>query len=353
MARKSRHRSKPRSDADIPAAPPPLHRPPRTDLEVHVRDLDEQILPALTHVTDGLFERIEQASSLDAIGLLLTKAHLLLAMRSTHRSIRILVSAQPEALDLSVDALPLTRVQLERSFLALLIEDNPDRWYKRYRKNAWKAFAAKFFRDRAALGHFEQFKDHFGPSGEGFTALREFAREMYVWEDELQTLRAEILGEPLEDPRWNKRYIADMPTPGKAVRLIEAEDRATLARLLYPYYHSLSHFSHGGLVGAMQAAILRPDRRVQVSEQFDRESFWNSSVLEMTLPLSYVALLLVATLFARDALATGDDQAEQTRQTLLNTWKPYHANGSALGVAVWDHWAAGVLGEDATDDQTP
>jgi hypothetical protein len=324
--------------SDFPAVPPALERPPRTDLEAHVQQLDKLLFPAIDAVADALYETLEEEHSLDTLQLLMTKRQLLLAMRGTHRSIRKLLTAGDDhELELSVDALPLTRVQLERCFLCLLIQDQPDRWHKRYCKNAWKAFAEKFFRDRAALGHFEQFEDYFGPNGSGISALRAFARQMYVWEDELQTFRAELLGEEL-DERWKKRFIADMPTPGKAVGLLEEDAHRKLAKVLYPYYDTLSHFSHGGLVGAMEAAILRPGNTVQMSDEFDRRQFWTSSILEMTLPISYVSLLVVATLFA-SSLA----DRESVCRLLQAAWKPYHSDGSALGVGVWDTWARNAL----------
>ncbi len=333
-----RSRGRPRQKRpEFPSAPPALARPPQTDLAVHVRDLDKKMFPAVDAVADRLTGAIEASTSIDEINLLMTKAHLLLAMKSTHRSIRRLVSAKQDEPDLTVDAMPLTRVQLERCFLCLLLEDHPDRWHKRYRKNAWKAFAEKFLRDRCALGHFEQFQEYFGPSGKGISALRSFAREMYVWEDELQTLRCEILGEKM-DPRWKKRHIADMPNPGKTIGLLEDETRKKLACLIYPYYDSLSHFSHGGLVGAMEAAILRPDQPPPGDEPIDQEAFWSSSVLEMTLPFSYVGVLFAATLMYASL-----GEQEPAREALEAAWRPYHSDGSALGVAIWDLWAGGVL----------
>jgi hypothetical protein len=331
----------------FPVIPPALERPPRTDLEAHVQQLDQLLFPAIDAVAAAIYDALEEEHSLETLQLLMTKRQLLLAMRGTHRSIRKLLTAgDDDELELSVDALPLTRVQLERCFLCLLIEDQPERWHKRYCKNAWKAFAEKFFRDRAALGHFEQFQDYFGSSGTGIGALRAFARQMYVWEDELQTFRAQLLGEEL-DQRWKKRYIADMPTPGKAVGLLEQDSHKALAKVLYPYYDTLSHFSHGGLVGAMEAAILRPGNTVQTSEDFDRRRFWSSSVLEMTLPISYVALLSVATLFA----ASSSDNAAVCR-SLKGAWRPYHSDGSALGVAVWDTWAGEILETTAATAET-
>ncbi len=258
-------------------------------------------------------------------------------MKSTHRSIGQLVMAET---DLAVDALPLTRMQLERCFLALLIEDQPGRWYKRYRKNAWKAFAEKFFRDQQCIGHLEPYKEYFSPNGSGIGTLRAFSREMDVWEDELQTVRVLIRGEQM-DPRWDKRFIADMPTPGKALHVLEVETYRQLARMLYPWYDNLSHFSHGGLAGVMEAAILRSDPVCDASQpQLSRDEFFRSSVMEQTLPPSYVAMLFVATLFCESQPLEQD-----VRAILAEAWQPYHADGSPMGIALWDRWARQVLTE--------
>jgi hypothetical protein len=314
-------------------APEPLSRVPSTDLQIRVEDLDRRTFAAVDLVSARLEQRIDHSSSLDELRLLVTKNHLLEAMKSTHRSIVQLVGTDQ---DLAVDALPLTRMQLERTFLALLIEDQPGRWYKRYRKNAWKAFAEKFFRDQKLLGQLPPYQEYFDCNGPGIKILRDFAREMDVWEDEFQTLRVMVRGEQM-DPRWEKRFIADMPTPGKALHLLERPIHKKLATLLYPYYDSLSHFSHGGLAGVMEAAILRQDPAAQDSK-IDRSDFFRSTVLEQTLPLSYVASIFVTSL---TALNEAMDAA--ALEVIDTAWQPYHSDGSALGIALWDHWARDAL----------
>ncbi len=337
MAKSHKH-SRKRTE-EPPQAPPPLQRAPRTDLAVRVSDLDESAFAAIDAVANKLMDSLEAANSLDELRLRLTKAHMLLSVKSTHSSIRRLVASDDDSLDLAVDAFPLTRIQLERCFLALLLEDNPKRWNKRFQKNAWKAFAEKYFRDQCSLGHLEPFNNYFGTSGAGIEMLRAFARQMYVWEDELQTLRVQVRGEEM-DPRWSKRYIADMPTPGKAFGLLENPDRKKLAGLMYPYYDSLSHFAHGGLVGVMQAALLRGEQGETAEARQGREHFWYSNVMEATLPVSYVSQLMVTTLFALGLL----DENPQLRELLIAAWTPFNCDGSALGIALWDTWAGQALG---------
>ncbi|MFP4106425.1 MAG: hypothetical protein ACLFVU_10085 [Phycisphaerae bacterium] len=320
-------------------APKALNRPPRTDLAVHIDQLDEQTFRSVEVVADRLLASMPDTPSIERLKLLSMKSNLLRAMVGTHRSIRRLTEFAEGEMDLSVDALPLTRMQLERCFLGLLIEDDPNRWPKRYRKNAWKAFAEKFFRDQQAVGHLDPFKEYFGSSGQGITFLREFAREMDVWEDELQTLRIQIQNDR-RDPRWKTRHIADMPTPGRAMEKLQDPTRLGLARLIYPYYDSLSHFSHGGLMGIMEAAILRGEGGDHVQER----TALARQINETALPLSYVSMLFVTTLFALPFV-----EEEDIRNTLLDSWKPYNASGSLLGITLWDNWAAENL--DQTDDQ--
>lgn len=341
MSRSRRRRPFRKHDTPQFTAPQPLDRPPRTNLQIHVEDLDRRTFAAIDLICARLDDRVERSNSLDELRLLVTKSHLLQAMKGTHRSIARLVGTDEE---LAVDALPLTRMQLERAFLSLLIEDQPGRWYKRYRKNAWKAFAEKFFRDQQLLGRFPPYKEYFDCSGPGVSILREFAREMDVWEDEFQTLRVMVRGEQM-DPRWDKRFIADMPTPGKALHLLEKPTHKTLATLLYPYYDSLSHFSHGGLSGVMEAAILRQDPAVE--NTVDRGDFFRSSVLEQTLPLSYVAALFVATL-----TGLNEEMDYSVMEVLSTAWQPYHSDGSPLGIALWDGWADKALQQaiEATEE---
>ena len=318
-------------------APEPLARAPRTDLAIRIADLDRLTLAGVQVVADALTARINESSSLDEIRLLGMKANLLRAMCGTHRAIRLLTTPDEGAMDISVDALPLTRMQLERCFLALLICDEPNRWPKRYRKNAWKAFAEKFFREQQAVGHLEPYREYFSPSGQAVANLREFSREMDVWEDEFQTLRTEIQNDD-PDPRWRPRSIADMPTPGKTLSVLTDPDRRKLAEVIYPYYDSLSHFSHGGLVGIMEAAILRGEIKLD-GVGGDARQFTARQILQTFLPQSYVSMLVVATLFAEPVLAEEPDVAEALR----TAWCPYHCDGSLLGIAAWDCWVGSVL----------
>lgn len=329
-------------------SPPPvaLTRAPRTDLIARASHLDELAFAAVDAVADRLARALDASTSIEQIHLLTTQVHMLRAMQGSHRSAGRLVAAGDDDMEASLDALPIVRLQLERCFLALLLADHPAHWHRRYRKNAWKAFAEKFFRDQRTVGHLEPFGEYFAASGPGIRLLRDFAREMDVNEDELQTVRQQVTGDQ-RDPRFAAWFIADMPTPGRCIRELRDPACRALAELLYPCYDNLSHFSHGGLVGAMQGAILRSGAGAAGAQE-DRRRFWRTNVLEQVLPVSYVALLLVATLFARPYLGVSD-----LRDTLLRAWRPYHSDGSPLGVAVWDNWAALALqGEQAREGQS-
>lgn len=319
-------------------APTPLARPPRVDIAASAAQLDRQVFAALDAVADALRRRVDKSLSISELQLLTTSSHLLTAMKSTHRSIRRLAAHDAEDQASGVDALPLTRVQLERCFLALLLADNPARWHGRYRKNAWKALAEKFFRDQRLLGHLEPYREHFGSNGAGVSAVRAFAREMDVSEHELQTLQAQVLGEEMEqDPRWTQWFIPDMPTPGRCSAELTDPVHKQLAELLYPYYDNLSHFSHGGLMGVMETAILCGTVAVA---GIDKQQFRASTVEETTLPTSYAAMAFVATLLGPDMSA--DDMAP-VRSAILDAWRPYVCDGLPLGVSLWDCWAREAL----------
>jgi len=320
--------------------PRALDRSPRVDLQASASALDERVFAALVAVSGRLEADIEDSRSIAHVQWLATHVHLLGAIRSTHRSIRRLMGAgRGDELDLTVDALPLTRIQLERVFLVLLLAENPKRWHTRYRKNAWKVLAEKFFRDRRTVGHLEPYRDYFGPNGQGIAALRAFGREMGVTEDEFQTLRREILEDTEDDPRFKTWFIPDMPNPRKCLGLLSDPTRLRLAELFYPAYDSLSHFSHGGLAGVLGSAILRmPDAQ---GGAVNREQFWSSAVLETALPMSYVAAAFTATFLAREMA-----DASGIREALLAAWRPCLCDGVPLGMAVWDTWAAEILEAD-------
>ena len=341
--RRKKTRKRPTGSAGPPT---PLGRAPRTDLRARADDLDPLLFDAAGAVAARLTAEIDASLSLDHMKLLMTEAQMVLAMKSTHQSIRMLAGLGEDQADCTVDALALTRVQLERCFLMLLMADNPKRWHVRFRKNAWRAFAQKFFRDQRIVGRFEPFGEYFGPSGSGVGMLRAFAREMNVWEDELQTLRTDVLGGDV-DPRWDRRQIRDMPSPAQTIGKLSDETWRELGRLIYPHYDNLSHYSHGGLVGVMSAAILRPGFDAGQGGELDKAAFWRRHVGEMSLPYSYVAVLFVATLAARKYLP---DQADLAAK-LAEAWCPYHSDGSPLGVAVWDAWVARALGRESAPEK--
>jgi len=319
-----------------------LTRAPKVDMQTTAAEVDQRVFAALAAVTGAVNDAIEASQSIAQVQLLATHVQLLGAMESTHQSIRSLMSRENGVgLDLTVDALPLARIQLERAFLALLLAENPKRWHTRYRKNAWKALAEKFFRDRCMVGHLEGYREYFDSNGPGIATLRAFAHEMGVTEDEFQTLRADVLQDEETDPRWEKWFIPDMPTPRKSLSELADPVRHSLADLLYPAYDSLSHFSHGGMAGVLGAAVLRaPDG---VGAEADREQFWASAVLETALPMSYVALVFVATVTAMDML-----DSPGVGEALVDAWRPYVCDGMPLGVALWDAWACEALGAEST-----
>ena len=341
-------RKKPRKRPGASAAgpPTPLTRAPRTDLQVRADELDALLFDAVDAVATRLAAQIDSSLSLEQMKLLMTESQLVLATKSTHQSIRTLVGLGEDHADCGVDALALTRVQLERCFLMLLMADDAKRWHVRFRKNAWRAFAQKFFRDQRIVGGFEPFGEYFGPSGSGIGMLRAFAREMNVWEDEFQTLRTDVLGDEV-DPRWERRQIRDMPSASQTLGKLNDATWRELGRLIYPHYDNLSHYSHGGLVGVMSAAILRPGFDVTPDAEFDKTMFWQRHVAEMSLPYSYVGVLFVTTLAARAYLGDGGDLAAKLSQA----WYPYHSDGSPLGVALWDTWVAGALGHESAPEK--
>ncbi|GAG50144.1 unnamed protein product, partial [marine sediment metagenome] len=126
--RRKRRRKKARRH-DAQPTPTPLDRAPHVDLAASMEELDRRVFAAVEAVGGGLSQRVGRSLSMSELHLLTTEVHLLRAMRSTHRSIRDLMARREADLDLTVDALPLTRVQLERCFLALLLADNPARWH--------------------------------------------------------------------------------------------------------------------------------------------------------------------------------------------------------------------------------
>ena len=340
-AMEKRHRKGPRR----PRRPPPplaqpLARAPRVDMQATAAELDGRVFAAVDTVRAALNAAIEVSPSIAQVQLLATHTHLLAAMVSTHRSIRRLTAGDTgRDLDLGLDALPLTRVQIERAFLGLLLAENPKRWHTRYRKNAWKVLAEKFFRDRRMVGHLEPYREYFSSNGQGIAALRAFGREMGVSEDEFQTLRSKVLEDDEDDPRWTKWFIPDMPTPRMCLGELADGTRRRLGELLYPAYDSLSHFSHGGLAGVLGSAILRAGD--ETNNTIDRERFWSSAVAETALPTSYVTTVLTATL-AAGLVADADG----VREGLLGAWRPHLCDGMPLGIALWDAWAAEALGAD-------
>lgn len=301
-----------------------ITRDPQIEMEVKRSDLDSACFIAIERVAAKLLDGCDSH-------LRMTKGHLLRSLMLTHRSMVTLVTrGEREHMG---DLLPLTRLQVERVLMCMLLTEDPDKYLPRFRKTAWKAAIAGHWRMLAEIGHLDSAKEFEKKLN---TEIYDFAKEFAVTIDEVETLRSELHGTPL-DPKYSETPIKCMPNPGSVEDIVSDPGLKHVAKRLYFVFNSLSHFTHGGLLGVMIGGLL--GGRIKGVDQSKAETFFEKQVVDPTFPCSYVAMMTAATLFG---LPYKNDA--ELAAALIKGWSPHLNDATTLGVVVWDSWAKDALG---------
>jgi len=304
--------------------PPPLPRCPAVGTEIQRSKADEAAYRAIERVAGKLLDKCDSH-------LRMTKGHLLRSMKLTHRSMVVLVTKGKQ--EHSGDLLPLTRLQVERLFVCMLLTEDPDKYLPRFRKAAWKAHATSFYRDQAELGHLNHCKEYYATQE---AEIAEFGRMMDADDDEIATLAAQLKGQQLGSG-FSWKEIPVLPNLASVEDVVSDPGLKAVARRFYLAYNELCHYSHGGFLGVMIGGLL--GGKIKSVDASGADVFFERQVVERTFPCSYVCMMTAATLFGLDYLDDPDLVA-----TVIAGWSPHLCDAMTLGIVVWDAWAKQALG---------
>lgn len=305
----------------LPAA---ISRNPRVEIEVERIKADSVCFAAIERVAGKLLSGCDSH-------LRMTKGHLLRSLKLTHQSMVTLVSrGKQEHLG---DLLPLTRVQVERVLMCMLLAEDPGKYLPRFRKAAWKSTITGHWRMLAEIGHLKsakKFKKKLDAEIYGY------AKDFDVTPDEVETLRSQLHDTPL-DSKFTKTAIPDMPNAASVAGVVKDAALKLVAQRLYLTFNDLCNYSHGGFLGVMIGGLL--GGRIKGVDQSKADVFFEKQVVDPSFPCSYVCMMTAATLFG---LPYKDDP--ELVAALINGWSPHLCDATVLGIVVWDSWAKDALG---------
>lgn len=304
--------------------PTPLTRAPKTEMEVQRSQADSACFTAIERVAGKLLDGCDSH-------LRMTKGHLLRSLKLTHQSMVTLVSQGKQ--EHMGDLLPLTRVQVERVLMCMVLAEDPDKYLPRFRKAAWKAAITCHWRTLAEIGHLDsarEFKKKLDAE------VYDYAKDFDVTPGEVETLRSELHGTPL-DPKHTQTAIPDMPQAGSVQDIVKDPALKLVAQRLYLTFNDLCNQSHGGFLGVMIGGLL--GGRITSVDQSKANVFFERQVVDPSFPCSYVCMMTAATLFV---LPYKDDP--EVVAAVINGWSPHLCDATALGIVVWDSWARNALG---------
>lgn len=165
--------------------------------------------------------------------------------------------------------------------------------------------------------------------------IYDYAKDFDVTPDEVETLRSELHGTPL-DSKYSETPIQPMPNTGSVEDVIKDPALKKVAQRLYLAFNDLCNYSHGGFLSVMIGGLL--GGHIKSVDQSKADAFFEKQVVDPSFPCSYVCMMTAATLFG---LPHKDDP--ELVAALMNGWSPHLCDATALGIVVWDSWARDAL----------
>ncbi len=304
--------------------PVQLTRDPNTEMEVKREKADSLCYAAIERVANKLLDGCDSH-------LRMTKGHLLRSLKLTHQSMVTLVTQGKQ--EHMGDLLPLTRLQVERVLMCMLLAEAPDKYLPRFRKAAWKAAITGHWRMLAEIGHLNSAKEF---KKKLDAEIYDYAKAFDVTPNEVETLRSELHGTPL-DHEYTSTAIPDMPNTASVEDIVRDPALKQVAQRFYLTFNDLCNYSHGGFLGVMIGGLL--GGHIKSVDQSKADTFFEKQIVDPSFPCSYVCMMIAATLFG---LPYTDDP--DLAAALISGWSPHLCDATALGVVAWDAWAKNALG---------
>ncbi|MEX0887572.1 MAG: hypothetical protein WD009_14160 [Phycisphaeraceae bacterium] len=253
---------------------------------------------------------------------------ILRSLRATHETIDRLVADSPDKA--GPDALALTRLQIERTLLAALMADDPDRWVRIYLVASWRSDVIHALNMQGFSAEAQAWSDDHEAH---LMELLKIGRHLKVREQDLQSIeQCYREGRVADDARFK---LERAPNPSEIRRYIADPELRHLGSLFYCVLTPYNEWAHAGL-GSATYQMIENRRSQEAGTTWD--TYYYNAVVDRTLPYSWTAIMAVATLFANRFNAH-----HETYGSIVRGWRRV-AEQHAIGVAVWDTWAKAALG---------
>jgi hypothetical protein len=255
------------------------------------------------------------------------------SMRSTHRSIRLLVELGDERPE-SVDALVLARLQLEGLYTICLFIESPEN-VNRFVREAWKRQYIRYLLVREETSRLPRFAEMDVPE---LSRLLKLASVWGITEEERLTIEYREL-HTTPPAGFVPKPIAQFPTPGAAIAEISAGTKRKMLERLYIEYQDLCAYAHGRPIASMSKAVF--DGRSPLRQMFSEAEIKNTFEQRVSADTQVYSLLSVAQSAAELTMLYPNDT--ELASAVIRAWNELH-NSHLLANAVWNIRTKALLG---------
>jgi len=255
------------------------------------------------------------------------------SMRFTHVTIRNLIAEGPKT-PACVDAMALTRLQIETLYSVCLITQDPTAAAD-YVKNFWKDNYVRFLLVREENKNLPRFDSYI--NSQGYAVLAQLQYASGVTDDEKATVEYEELGSPL--PASTKLMkIRRFPQPMGVIEVVVHPDRKKMLMRLYPEYRRLCAFAHGSAQSSMfKTAFWERSPLQRLIPESSRQNVFEKELVDAIFYSSFSVIQStceLATIYPLDI---------ELRRTVIEAWNIL-LDSHLLGRVIWEIRAKSSLG---------
>jgi len=255
------------------------------------------------------------------------------SMRPTHEAIRELLRPENKS-PLSVNAMPLARLQLETLYSVCLVLDQPQ-YLDLYLKHCWKQIYVRHLLMSAECKNLSLIMTELDKQLLALEGLRKLAG---VTDEEMATIRREQLGESLP-VGMSSAPIQQFPTPGFVVRKMRDSDRKKMLTRLYFEYQFLCSFVHFSPHPRTFMGFF--DDREPFGRMFSTGELENMFQKEIAGPAIWIDFLSIVQSAAEIVSLFPADV--ELRRAVTDAWAVL-SERTIMGRAVWEFRAKKLLG---------
>ena len=244
-----------------------------TTREFSVRSLDSQMKNAINRTAKAI-ESLSIWNSTDRHIL----ADIFRGFLVAHKAIRLILSKKEEEPALSIEAMSISREQVESLFTVCLLLDDPNYWFSVYKKDNWKRKYWSYLLQKHECEKLPRFKKSLNEIEPMFDKLQ---KSYGISSDEKKAIEFKFC-----NPNKSLPSSLHFPTAGRAKDLIKNTSIKDCLERWYQEYQYLSGYSHGHMVKPLGLSILE-SRELNISEEEKQKYYENE--LEPSLTVSYVS----------------------------------------------------------------